>query len=53
VQFVGDLCASSDRYYCDPYVDTDTAKYAGQCRKNTSQFEYYPTYIQFPGRPLL
>ncbi|CDW80572.1 UNKNOWN [Stylonychia lemnae] len=49
VQFVGDQCDSTNRYYCDPSIDQNTQKYTGQCTKNNSQFEYLPTYIQFPG----
>eukprot|EP00347_Sterkiella_histriomuscorum_P012136 403369758 len=49
VLFIGDQCDTTNRYYCDPSVNATTNKYEGQCVKNSSQFEYYPTYIQFPG----
>jgi len=48
VVFVGDLCDSTNRYYCDPSVDSSNM-YTGKCVQNTLFFEYYPTYIQFPG----
>jgi hypothetical protein len=35
--------------FCDPVVDEKTNKYNGTCSRNSSQFEYFPTYIQFPG----
>lgn len=30
-------------------IDPKTNKMNGTCSKNTSQFEYMPTYVQFPG----
>jgi len=51
VVFVGDLCDSTNRYYCDPSVDSSNM-YTGKCVQNTLFFEYYPTYIQFPGMVL-
>ena len=49
VQFIFDQCDTTDRMFCDPFIDSTTVKYNGTCSRNTSQFEYFPTYIQFPG----
>ena len=34
--------------FCDPLIDDKTNKINGTCSRNNSQFEYTPTYIQFP-----
>ena len=45
-----DRCNTTLRQYCKPMIDLETEEYYGQCQTNTSRFEYFPTYIQFPGR---
>jgi len=45
VQFIYDQCDTANRFFCDPFIDDKTQKYNGSCSKNSSQFEYFPTYI--------
>ena len=49
VQYIYDQCDTTNRMFCDPFIESRTNKYNGTCSKNSSQFEYTPTYIQFPG----
>lgn len=49
VQLIYDQCDTASRMFCDPVIDSTTNKYNASCSSNSSQFEYRPTYIQFPG----
>ena len=45
VQYIYDQCDTANRFFCDPFIDDKTLKYNASCSKNSSQFEYFPTYI--------
>ena len=49
VQFIYDQCDTTRRYFCDPNIDSVSGKYNGTCSKNLTQFQYQPTYVQYPG----
>lgn len=50
VYVIYDKCDTTSREFCDPSIDSTTYRYTGSCATNTSTFEYFPTYIQYPGK---
>jgi hypothetical protein len=43
------MCNTTSRQYCDIYINDTTNMIQGECIVNTTSFEKFPTYIQYPG----